>query len=97
MRVIRLPIGEASAKVRTGGPKDDEEDMDMPIWAGVIPMRTSVEAPVADVGLPDGVNSRVRRALCKARRQDCLIAPLDFATVEIRLSGGQKCRREVLA
>ena len=54
-RVIRLPIGEASAKVRTGGPKDDEEDMDMPIWAGVIPMRTSVEAPVADVGLPDGV------------------------------------------
>jgi len=54
-RVIRLPIREASAKVRTGGPKDDDEDLDMPIWAGVIPVRTSVEAPVADDGLPEGV------------------------------------------
>jgi nitroimidazol reductase NimA-like FMN-containing flavoprotein (pyridoxamine 5'-phosphate oxidase superfamily) len=33
--VVRLPLDECSAKVRTGGPKDDEEDMGMPVWAGV--------------------------------------------------------------
>ncbi len=33
-----MPIDEASAKVRTGGPVDDEEDYALPIWAGVIPM-----------------------------------------------------------
>jgi nitroimidazol reductase NimA-like FMN-containing flavoprotein (pyridoxamine 5'-phosphate oxidase superfamily) len=55
-RVIRLPINEASAKVRTGGPKDDEEDMEMPIWAGVIPMRTVTDSPVPDGHLLDGVD-----------------------------------------
>jgi uncharacterized protein len=54
-RVIRLPITEASAKVRTGGPKDDDEDMDMPIWAGEIPLRVVADVPVADDGLPEGV------------------------------------------
>jgi nitroimidazol reductase NimA-like FMN-containing flavoprotein (pyridoxamine 5'-phosphate oxidase superfamily) len=54
-RVIRLPITEASAKVRTGGPKDDDEDMELPIWAGEIPLRVVADAPVADDGLPVGV------------------------------------------
>ncbi len=36
--VLTMPIDEASAKVRTGGPVDDEEDYALPIWAGVIPM-----------------------------------------------------------
>jgi hypothetical protein len=54
-RVIRLPIHEASAKVRTGGPNDDEEDMDLPIWAGVIPIRMEADPPVPADGLPDGV------------------------------------------
>jgi hypothetical protein len=54
-RVIRMPITEASAKVRTGGPKDDDEDMDLPIWAGEIPLRVVADVPVADEGLPAGV------------------------------------------
>jgi len=36
--VLALPIEEGSAKVRTGGPIDDEEDMDLPVWAGVVPL-----------------------------------------------------------
>ncbi|MGO9341297.1 MAG: pyridoxamine 5'-phosphate oxidase family protein [Acidimicrobiales bacterium] len=55
-RVIRLPIHEASAKVRTGGPKDDEEDMDLPIWAGVIPLHMSSGPPVGDDHLRDGLD-----------------------------------------
>lgn len=37
--VLALPIVEASAKVRRGGPIDDEEDLALPVWAGVIPLR----------------------------------------------------------
>lgn len=51
--VLRLPLDEASAKVRTGGPKDDEEDYSMEVWAGVLPLRTIADAPVADDRLPE--------------------------------------------
>ena len=37
--MLRLPLDEASAKVRTGGPIDDDEDMDLAVWAGVVPLR----------------------------------------------------------
>jgi uncharacterized protein len=55
-RVLRIPITEASAKVRTGGPKDDQEDMELPIWAGQIPMRTAIDAPISENDLPAGVS-----------------------------------------
>ncbi len=55
-RVLRIPITEASAKVRAGGPKDDDEDIDLPIWAGQIPMRTVTEAPISEDDLPAGVS-----------------------------------------
>jgi nitroimidazol reductase NimA-like FMN-containing flavoprotein (pyridoxamine 5'-phosphate oxidase superfamily) len=55
-RVIRIPVTEASAKVRTGGPKDDAEDMDLPIWAGQVPLHTVADPPIADDGLPAGVD-----------------------------------------
>jgi nitroimidazol reductase NimA-like FMN-containing flavoprotein (pyridoxamine 5'-phosphate oxidase superfamily) len=38
--VLRIPLAEASAKVRDSGVKDDEEDLDWPVWAGVIPLDT---------------------------------------------------------
>jgi nitroimidazol reductase NimA-like FMN-containing flavoprotein (pyridoxamine 5'-phosphate oxidase superfamily) len=44
--VLRLPLDEASAKVRTGPPIDDDEDLDLPIWAGVLPLLTSPAVPV---------------------------------------------------
>jgi uncharacterized protein len=46
--VLRLSMSEASAKVRTGPPGDDEEDYDLPIWAGVVPLVTSYGPPVTD-------------------------------------------------
>jgi nitroimidazol reductase NimA-like FMN-containing flavoprotein (pyridoxamine 5'-phosphate oxidase superfamily) len=47
--VLRLPIQEASAKVRTGGPKDDPEDLELPVWAGVVPLSLVAGDPVQDV------------------------------------------------
>ena len=46
--VLRLPIEEASAKIRTGDPKDDEEDYAMDVWAGVLPLSLQTGEPVAD-------------------------------------------------
>lgn len=46
--VLALPIQEASAKVRTGPPIDDEEDYDWPVWAGVVPLHTRTGEPVPD-------------------------------------------------
>ncbi len=49
--VLALPIDEASAKIRTGGPIDDEEDYTLPVWAGVLPLTLTPGAPVADTGV----------------------------------------------
>jgi nitroimidazol reductase NimA-like FMN-containing flavoprotein (pyridoxamine 5'-phosphate oxidase superfamily) len=46
--VLSIPISEASAKVRTGGPVDDDEDYDLPVWAGVIPLTLTPGAPLND-------------------------------------------------
>jgi hypothetical protein len=46
--VLSLPLVEASAKIRTGPPLDDEEDYAMDVWAGVIPLRLVAGEPVAD-------------------------------------------------
>ncbi len=46
--VAALPISEASAKVRTGGPKDDDADYDLPIWAGVVPLALVPGEPATD-------------------------------------------------
>ena len=53
--VLKLPITEASAKIRAGGPVDDEEDYEMDIWAGVIPLKIKAEAPENDARLKDGI------------------------------------------
>jgi hypothetical protein len=46
--VLSLPIEEASAKIRTGNPVDDEEDYELDVWAGVIPLKLVVEKPISD-------------------------------------------------
>ena len=53
--VLKLPIEEASAKVRTGDPKDDEEDYSMDVWAGVLPLSLAPSRPVNDSRLADGI------------------------------------------
>ncbi len=46
--ILRLPIDEGSAKVRTGGPIDDDADLDLPVWAGQLPMRLVAQPPIPD-------------------------------------------------
>jgi nitroimidazol reductase NimA-like FMN-containing flavoprotein (pyridoxamine 5'-phosphate oxidase superfamily) len=53
--VIRLDLEEVSAKVRAGGVNDEPEDMDLPHWAGVVPLRRGYATPVPDAGLAPGV------------------------------------------
>jgi uncharacterized protein len=51
--VVSFPIDEGSAKVRTGGPKDEEDDLGRPIWAGVIPLDLVAGAGEPEPDLPD--------------------------------------------
>jgi hypothetical protein len=53
--VLKLPIDEASAKIRTGDPKDDEEDYAMDVWAGVLPLSIEPGDPAPDTLLKDGI------------------------------------------
>jgi uncharacterized protein len=50
-RVMALPLDEVSAKVRTGPPLDEEEDMALPCWAGVVPLAITVGEPIASPDL----------------------------------------------
>ena len=54
--LISFNIEEASAKIRTGPPKDDEEDYQLDIWAGVVPVVLERKQPVADEVLKPGVS-----------------------------------------
>lgn len=53
--VLAIPIEEASAKIRTGSPADDEQDYAMETWAGLIPLSTHAGAPEADPRLRAGI------------------------------------------
>ncbi len=53
--VLCLSLFEASAKVRTGPPLDDEDDYALPVWAGVIPLRLIADEPINDPRLPEGI------------------------------------------
>ena len=53
--VLKLDINEASAKMRTGDPIDDEEDVNLDVWAGVIPLKIFARKPVDDSLLKEGI------------------------------------------
>src|SRR5262249_32835448 len=53
--VLSMPISEASAKLREGPPKDDEEDYALDIWAGVLPVRMTIGTPVDDPRVRPGL------------------------------------------
>ena len=52
--VIEVPIREASAKIRTGPPVDETRDLEIDIWAGVIPLRLETGEPIADEHTSEG-------------------------------------------
>jgi len=66
--VLALPLTEASVKVRTGPPGDEPEDLELPVWAGVVPMAVSFGEPEPDPALrpgtvtPDHIRLRSGRA-----------------------------------
>lgn len=53
--VVEVPIETASVKCRTGGPIEEPDDLGLPIWAGVVPLRSEASAPVAEADVLDGV------------------------------------------
>jgi len=53
--VLSLPLTEASAKVRTGPPMDDEADYELPVWAGEIPLHLTASEPIDDSRLLEGI------------------------------------------
>ncbi len=55
--VVRFPILEASAKVRTGGPIEDSDDLTLPVWAGVLPLEQRSLQPIAADDLPSGLKT----------------------------------------
>jgi len=55
--VLAMKLEEASAKIRTGPPLDDEEDYSLPIWAGVIPLKMVASEPISDPRLPDNIEA----------------------------------------
>ncbi|GAA2213435.1 pyridoxamine 5'-phosphate oxidase family protein [Nonomuraea monospora] len=57
--VLALSLEEASVKIRRGGPVDEEEDYDLPVWAGVLPLVMSWGAPEPDSVLPEGIEAPV--------------------------------------
>jgi nitroimidazol reductase NimA-like FMN-containing flavoprotein (pyridoxamine 5'-phosphate oxidase superfamily) len=66
-RVLSVPIAEASAKVRTGPPVDEEADLDLPHWAGQLPLTSGTGDPVpapdlaGDLAIPESVRSLRRQ------------------------------------
>ena len=68
-RVVKVPIEEASAKVRTGGPKDDAADLLLDIWAGEVPLAMVAGVPLADACAPTSpVVPAYLDAYCRAHR-----------------------------
>jgi len=55
--VLRVPIEEFSAKVRTGPPIDDPEDYSFPTWAGVVPLEMNAGEPIRDPKLTTGIQT----------------------------------------
>lgn len=53
--VIRLDLDEVSAKIRTGDANDEPEDLALPHWAGVVPLRKGYDAPIPNADLASGI------------------------------------------
>lgn len=54
--VVEFTITSASAKIRAEGVNDEPEDYDLPYWAGIIPVKQVLEAPISDKGYPSSID-----------------------------------------
>ena len=73
--VLELPLAEASAKVRSGDPVDEPEDMAGPWWAGVVPIATRFEPPVASADLVEDAEPPASLAALSGRTADERLRP----------------------
>lgn len=88
--VLRLPLKEASAKIRTGPPLDDEPDYELPIWAGELPLRLVALSAVPDPRLPRTIDvpkyvetyTKARNGEVRVRRAEPGDAAAIAATLE---------------
>jgi len=55
--LLRVPLDQTAAKVRTGMPGDEADDPDWPVWTGVWPLHTSFGEPLADPTMPAGIEA----------------------------------------
>ena len=87
--VLSLPLDEVSVKVSDGPPEDEPADVDIPIWAGVVPMRETFAAPIPAPDLKDAYpGSRLRQGLV-ALSQSCAATSSGTSTsVSSRTSSG---------
>jgi hypothetical protein len=70
--VLAIPLAEASVKIRTGPPGDEPEDLELPVWAGVVPTAVSFGEPEPDPALRPGIGTpdhiQLRAGLAAASR-----------------------------
>jgi uncharacterized protein len=66
--VVAVPLGEASAKIRAGGPKDTEADYALEVWAGVLPLTIEAGPPIRDDRTPADVTTPAYVAAWKPQR-----------------------------
>jgi nitroimidazol reductase NimA-like FMN-containing flavoprotein (pyridoxamine 5'-phosphate oxidase superfamily) len=66
--VLRVPLSQASAKVRAGGPVEEPEDLELPFWGGEIPLRLTTGVPVADGQSDEAVEIRTPTHAVQYRR-----------------------------
>ena len=79
--ILGMELTEASAKIRTGNPIDDDEDYALPIWAGLVDLRTVV-AGIGDDG-------RLAPGTSKPQHLDSFSKDADFGALLRRYDGGQ--------
>ncbi|MFC3505159.1 bifunctional pyridoxamine 5'-phosphate oxidase family protein/GNAT family N-acetyltransferase [Micromonospora krabiensis] len=83
--VLALPLHEVSVRTRGGGVRDEEADLDLPHWAGVLPLRLTPGRPEPDVGVTAPVPAYLRQARSPwhepvpLRGEHVLLEPLDLA------------------
>jgi nitroimidazol reductase NimA-like FMN-containing flavoprotein (pyridoxamine 5'-phosphate oxidase superfamily) len=63
--ILKLPLTEISAKVRSGPVQDDEEDYALPVWAGIVPLRLQADAPVRDERCDPAIPTPAYAANCR--------------------------------
>jgi len=73
--VVAIQIESASAKVRTGPAADDEEDYQLPLWAGVLPLQLQALEPVADPRLEKGISIPEYIMQANQTRPEVIVSP----------------------